>query len=569
MRASTLVDVLRERAASRPERVAFTFIADNGADDRDVTFGQLDRHARDLAARLLGIGAAGERALLLFPPGLDYVVAFFGCLYAGVVAIPAYPPRPNRSFERLQSIAADARAALALTTSDILRQVEQHGLATPEMAGMRWLALDEFEGDCADEWIQPLIEGSTIAFLQYTSGSTAAPKGVILSHDKLLANLEAIRRAFGYDESSCGVNWLPPYHDMGLIGGVLEPCYLGVHMALLSPVTFLQRPITWLRAMSDYHATGAAAPDFAYDLCARKITPEQKASLDLNAWNVAVTGAEPVRADTIERFSRAFAPCGFRREAFTPSYGLAEATLLVTASELGRAPTFVCVRREALAKHRVVVDARGPDTTTIVGCGTPVDCEVRIVDPETRQPRAAGSIGEIWIAGPSVTRGYWDRPDDTAEAFGATTVDGDGPFLRTGDLGFLRDDELFVTGRIKDLIVIEGRNHYPQDIERTVERSHALVRPGGVAAFALDSGNRERLSLAVEVDRGIRPLLADPGIDEVTQAIRRAVAAEHDVRVHGIALLRPGGLPRTSSGKVRRFACRDGYLAGTLETWST
>ena len=574
-RRTTLVDVLRARSIEQPDRPAFTFLAGGGQGDQQLTFGQLDRRARGIAATLQRIGGGGERAVLLFPPGLDYVAAFFGCLYAGVVAVPAYPPRPNRSLDRLRAIVADASPALALTTSELRDNLARQRQQAPELAALRWLATDDTNLEVADEWEPPDLSADAVAFLQYTSGSTGSPRGVVLSHANLLANLAAIQRAFGNNDASRGVSWLPPYHDMGLIGGILQPCYLGVPMVLMAPMTFLQHPFAWLKAMSDYRATGTAAPDFAYDLCARKITPEQRDTLDLSAWEVAVAGAEPTRADTLERFARVFAPCGFRLEAFAPSYGLAEATLLVTASGAGHSPRLLTVSRGALEQHRVVERPQGcPDATTLVGCGaTADDVRVRIVDPDRLTRCRSDEVGEIWVAGPGVARGYWDDPAETVETFRASTADtGEGPFLRTGDLGFLHNGELIVTGRLKDLIIVDGRNHYPQDIERTVERSHSLIRPGGSSAFSVEAGDRERLVVAAEVDRGYLRVLADTGVtagdDAVKQAIRRAVAAEHDLRAHAIVLLRPGALPRTSSGKVRRRACRDGYLAGSLDTWS-
>jgi acyl-CoA synthetase (AMP-forming)/AMP-acid ligase II/acyl carrier protein len=544
----TLAGLLRERAGDRPDHQLYTFLADGEEEAGGLTYRELDRRARALAAWLQDAGCRGERALLLFPPGLDFITAFFGCLYAGAAAVPAYPPRLHRTDERLAEIFRDARPRAVLTTSALLGRL---ATAHEGLAGARQIAIDQIPGSLADAWREPDLGAGDIAFLQYTSGSTAAPKGVLVTHGNLLDNEERIRRAFGQSAESVLVGWLPLYHDMGLIGNVLQPLWNGGRCILMSPQAFLQRPARWLEAISRYRATTSGGPNFAYDLCVRRVGPEQRAALDLSSWQVAFNGAEPVRRATLDRFAAAFASCGFRREAFVPCYGLAEATLLVSAG--------------ALASN--TSDGSGP-----VSCGAPAGGEVVVVDPETGVALAPGAEGEIWVGGPSVAAGYWNRPAETAETFGAMLSNGAGPYLRTGDLGLLQQGELFVTGRRKDLIILRGRNHHPQDLELTAERAHPSLQPGGAAAFAIDSGTEERLILALEIvrDRSVpvrvrREGGGQPLAEEVAAAVRRAVAAEHEVNVHEVVLLAPGALPRTSSGKVRRGACRTAWQEGTLE----
>src|SRR5215203_1005044 len=543
----TLAGLLRARAAERPEQVAFTFLADGEAEGGSLTYGDLDRRAAAIASALAESVSPGERALLLYPPGLDFIAAFFGCLYAGIVAVPAYPPRPNdRSQSRLRAIAKDATPRAALTTGAILAgAVEPRGLlaVAPELTGLRWLPTDGSSASPAAILAEPAPE--SVAFLQYTSGSTATPKGVMITHANLLHNEETIGAAFGMDEESVVVGWLPLYHDMGLIGNVLQPLHAGARCVLMSPVAFLQRPLRWLEAIGRYRGTVSGGPNFAYELCLRKASPEALAGLDLSSWRVAFNGAEPVRASTLERFAAAFAPCGFRREALYPCYGLAEATLFVTGGVPGEAP-------------------RADLSTGRVSCGqTWMGQRLVVADPETGMEVLPGSEGEVWIAGPSVARGYWQNEEATERDFNAflMTASGgvEGPFLRTGDLGFLAGGELYVTGRLKDLIILRGRNLYPQDVELTAERAHPELRPGGGAAFSVEIEGEERLVVVHEVERRRRN-----GVEKIAEAVRQAVAAEHEVQVYEVVLIRQGALPKTSSGKVQRRLCRDLYLRGEL-----
>ncbi|HET9210870.1 MAG TPA: AMP-binding protein, partial [Thermoanaerobaculia bacterium] len=556
---ATLVEALRRRAESRPDRLAYTFLLDGETRELHVTYGELDLQARAIAARLQALGAAGERALLLYPAGLQYAAAFLGCLYAGAVAVPAYPPRPNRPDSRIRAILADARARLVLTTSAVLPNAERLLGGEP---GVHWLATDGLDTEAAADWRQPAIAPDSLAFLQYTSGSTSVPKGVMVSHGNLVHNQRLIQRAFGVGEETEVVSWLPLYHDMGLIGSLLGSLWSGCRCVLMSPVDFLQRPLRWLEAVSRYGAAVSGGPNFAYDLCARKVREEDLTALDLSGWRLAFNGAEPVRPETLDRFAAAFAPAGFRRSAFYPCYGLAEATLFVSGGFAGEASGRGRFRAEELGRHRAVPAA--PDEAavrTLVASGRPAEGqEVAVVDPETLRPAAAGEVGEIWIHGASVTAGYWSRPELTGSTFHAATADGEAPFLRTGDLGFLHGGELYVAGRLKDLIILRGRNLYPQDVELTVEKSHPALRPGCGAAFAVELDGEERLVVVQELRREARD--ADPA--EVLEAIRRAVAEEHEAQLRAAVLIRTATLPKTSSGKVRRQACREAFLNGEL-----
>jgi acyl-CoA synthetase (AMP-forming)/AMP-acid ligase II len=558
----TLVGLVRHRARRQPEQTAYTFLADGETEKETLNYRELDRRARAVAAGLQYLGLAGERVLLLYPPGLEYLIAFFGCLYAGAVAVPAYPPRRNRSLDRLQAVAADCGAIAALSTPTVLATVEKLLPGAPGLRRLRWLTGGQAAGD-PEAWCEPALDGDALAFLQYTSGSTAAPRGVVLTHGNLLHNLDWIRRRFEHTATSRGVIWLPPYHDMGLIGGILQTVYLGAHCYLLSPVSVFSSPFSWLQAVSRFRATTSGGPNFAYDLCVRKVTPEQRATLDLSRWEVAFTGAEPVRPETLERFAAAFAPCGFRREAFYPCYGLAEATLLVSAGGVDAPPVTLSVEKAALAADRVVpVTPGAAGAQALVGCGQNLeDQRLLIVHPETRVCCRPGQVGEIWVCGPSIAQGYWNRPEESRQTFGAYLADtGEGPFLRTGDLGFVRAGEVFITGRLKDLIIIRGRNLYPQDLERTAEQTHPALQPGCAAAFSVEKDSQERLVLACELSQR-----QPPDVTAVASAVRRAVAEEHEVDAYAIVLLRPGGMPRTSSGKIQRHACRNAFLAGSLE----
>lgn len=595
--AKSLIEVLRQRGETEGDRCAYTFLVGKGNQSDDLTYAELDRKARAIAAVLQDLNARGQRALLLYPPGLDYIAGFFGCLYAGVIAVPAYPPNPNqlqRTLARLHAIVRDAEATLVLTTSQIQNMMKllkfksrvsgslgkivswkkredasapdhADGVETEQLFRMHWLATDSIDDHATAGWREPVVDAETLAFLQYTSGSTGAPKGVMVSHGNLLHNSKLIHAGFGFVPESDAVIWLPIYHDMGLIGGVLQPLVHGYHGTLMSPLTFLQRPYFWLQTISKLKDKRVASggPNFAFDLCLRKITSEQRKTLDLRHWEVAFCGAEPIRAQTVERFTEAFAECGFRREAFYPCYGLAEATLFVSGVRKSDPPKFHTVEKQALENNRIVsAGDKAKQAHTLVGSGRALlDQKIAIVHPETRTRCAPDEVGEIWVASPSIAKGYWNRPEESEQTFRAFIADtGEGPFLRTGDLGYLHEGELFVTGRLKDLIIIRGVNYYPQDIELTVENSHSNLRPGCGAAFSVDADGQERLVVVQEV-RSVKALDAKAIID----AIRSSVNEAHELQVFDVVLIQPRTIPKTSSGKIQRRACRQAYRAGTLD----
>ena len=562
---STLVDLLHYRAQYQPEKKAYIFLENGETESGTLTYGELDRQARAIAAQLQALKLEGQRALLLYPPGLEFISAFFGCLYASVIAVPAYPPKNNQKLGRLQSIVADAEAKAILAPESVLSKIQERLVQEEKLNDIVYLPTDEINLDLAEKWQTPDITGDDLAFLQYTSGSTGTPKGVMVSHNNLLHNEKIIKQGFGHNEQSLVVGWLPLFHDMGLIGNVIQPLYLGIPCVLMSPVAFLQKPIRWLQAISNYKATTSGGPNFAYDLCLRKITEEQKAQLDLSHWQVAFNGAQPIQAKTLDKFAEAFASCGFHREAFYPCYGMAETTLIVSGGVKTAEPVLQTVEAKALEENKIVpATANSAKAKIVVGCGQVLDdLEVVIAHPETLTRCAEDEVGEIWVSGPSVAQGYWRREDTTKEIFHAYLKDtGQGPFLRTGDLGFLQKGELFIAGRLKDLIIIRGRNHYPQDIETTVVNSHPALEKGAGAAFSIEVDGVEQLVIVQEVKRShVRKLKQE----EVIEAIRRGVALEHELPVYGIALISPSRIPKTSSGKIQRRACRQAYLEKNLK----
>ncbi|MFI6377778.1 AMP-binding protein, partial [Streptomyces sp. NPDC050546] len=556
-RPADLVETLRARAAATPEATAYILLEEDGA-ERRLTYRELDTRARATAAALQAQGSEGGRALLLYPPGEEYIVGFFGCLYAGTAAVPVYPPSGKRGLDRLMNIVTDAETSVALTDDSTLGLVRAMGDDLGDLARLAWTATDTVAPETAGAWRELAPGPDALAFLQYTSGSTGSPKGVMLRHGNLIENSRVIARANGSSSDSVGVSWLPPYHDMGLIGGILQPLYSGFPCVLMAPMTFLRRPLRWLDAISRHGGTMSAAPDFAYADCVRRITEEERAGLDLSTWEHAMVGAEPVRRQTLDDFVRAFGPSGFRRSAFHPCYGLAEATLFVTGGKPGPEPLTAVLTEDGPCPTGT--DASG---TTLIGCGdVQGDDRIAVVDPQTLVPVPDGRIGEVWVAGGSVAHGYWRRPEQTEATFAARLAEPDGnTYLRTGDLGFRHQGQLFITGRIKDLIVVRGRNHYPQDIEYTAERSHDLLVPNRAAAFGLDDGSGERIVLIHEVTRAFR----EEDAAEVLAAISTAVTQEHGLALHDIVLVRMGALPRTSSGKIRRRASREGYSEGAFE----
>ncbi len=561
---STLVELLLDRAQQNPDRRAFVFLQDGENETESITFQQLDQRARKVAAWLQQQAQPGERVLLLCPSGIEYLVGFFGCLYAHLIAVPVYPPRRNRPIARLQAIARNAQASFAFVTDELLSDLDHLQLDSLKTEGLTWFSENTTAGIHPGDWQMPAVKGDDLAFLQYTSGSTASPKGVMVSHANLTANLSMLQTMERSSADSVYVSWLPLFHDMGLIGQILQPVFCNALAVFMPPVAFIQRPIRWLHLITRYKGTISKSPNFGYDLCVVKTTAAEREGLDLSSWEIAACGAEPVRASTIDSFVETYRPYGFRRQNFYPGYGLAEATLFVSANVETSLPLVIQVDKLAFEQGKIVVLGAGEKGHTLVGCGKPSQGQqVVIVDPDTGRKCAPDRIGEIWISGPHITQGYWKNPQETERTYNAFIQgSGEGPFMRTGDLGFLYQGELFITGRIKDLIILQGANHYPQDIENSVEHCHPALRIGNCAAFSVDIDNQERLIIVQEVRR---EHLHNINPEEITRQIRWAIARDHGLRPHAILLIPPSSLPKTSSGKRQRNRCRSMFLQDKFE----
>jgi acyl-CoA synthetase (AMP-forming)/AMP-acid ligase II len=562
---SSLVELLRFRAAAQPNDPAYIFLPDRGIERPSLTFGELYLRARAVALSLSHRGVPGDRAVLLFSPGLDFIVAFFGCLLAGVIAVPMMVPRRASARDASAAILADCSPRFAITRRDLLIDARPDLSERFRCSSLDWVFVDACSAG-SGELRSPLgLPGpDDIAFLQYTSGSTSAPKGVIVSHGNLIKNSEMTRIAFANTRESTHVSWVPLYHDMGLILNVLQSLYVGALCVLLAPVSFMQRPLSWLRAIHDYRAEVAGGPNFAFDLCVRRYRPEEMQDIDLSCWKVAFNGAEPVRANTVDRFASTFAPYGFAAKSIQPAYGMAEATLMISTSSRGTGPVIRAVSRDALRRNVIGAPVQADDVQQLVGCGRQLTGErLAIVDPETLLPLDSGLVGEVWVAGPHIAQGYW-RNEATASVFRARTASDGAPiWLRTGDLGFLDENgELYITGRIKDLIIIRGINHYPQDIEETVQDCHPALRRHCGAAFGVpDRNDEEQLVVVQEIERTSRHHLA---LEEIIASIREAVTREHEIAPREIVLIRTGGLPKTTSGKIQRGVARQMFLDGSL-----
>ena len=553
---ATITSMLRAAAAETPQRRGYTFLAGAGRAETSLTYAELDARARAVAVLLGGAGASrvtGAPVLVVFPAGLDFLVGFFGCLYAGAIAIPTR--YPNHSLDHLANIAANSGATIGLTTPELRPRLAR------ELGAVHWLTVADADLGLAADWREPRIAAGDVAYLQYTSGSTAAPKGVMVCHRHVLANCRYLSRRLALAPDSRILTWLPHFHDLGLIFGLIGPLYNRCPTFLMSPMTFAQRPLNWLQAMSDHRITHCAAPNFAYQACLA-IPPNQIEGLDLSAWRVALNGAEMVRADTIEGFTERFAPYGFGAAAFCPGYGLAEATLVATVCGPESLPTERAVDADGLSDGAFVAPVDAERSVRLVGSGR-VDAEMEVViaDPQTGERCAPGRIGEIWLAGPSVTAGYWNNAEATEKKFAARLACGAGPYLRTGDLGVVDQGELFVLGRADDLIIIRGANFTPDDLEMTMESADPALAAGGGAAVAVEIGGEPRLVVFHELERqALRKLDGD----RVVKSILRTVSERYQLEVSAVVLLKPRGLPRTHSGKKQRHACRRGFLDGSI-----
>lgn len=562
----TLLDVLNRNADNQPDAIGFTFLLDGDTNEESLTYKDLDRKARMIAAQLQQLGKKGDRVMILFPPGLDFISNYFGCLYAGMIAIPLYPhlrPQKDKLLERIVRVAKDAQPVAILVNSVVNAVTGTVFELAPSLKNYNWINSDQLSENLAGSWQKPHLVPDDLAFLQYTSGSTGNPKGVMVSHGNLLHNTRLTNMLCGKGENLQGVSWLPPYHDMGLIGGILTPLLGSFPIALMPPIYFLQRPFLWLKAISRFKATTSPAPNFAFDYCVKKVKPDQIGELDLSSWQSAFNGAEPIHAATIENFSSYFEPAGFKKGTFTPCYGLAEATLIVTGSPLGQEPIVKTFDGVALAQNKVRHSATlDPGSKKLVSSGILLpDMLVRIVDPETHEVCDSSQIGEIWVKGGSVAKGYWKKEEETEITFNAFTAPpaSEGPFMRTGDLGFIYEGQLYVSGRIKDLIIIDGSNHFPQDIERSVEDSHEAIPQYGSAAFSFSNGTTEKLVIMAELDRRQFRNFENATENDIAKAIKARVSHDHDLRVHDVIFV-PKRLPKTTSGKIQRHKCKQMYL---------
>ncbi|HAI15724.1 MAG TPA: hypothetical protein DCM12_04525 [Gammaproteobacteria bacterium] len=554
----TLVDLLQYRVRCQSEETAYVFLNESGEVEESLTYQGLHERALAIAYHLSERKMQGQRALLLYGPGLDFHAAFLGCQYAKVVAVPMNPPRMNRNIKRLSAVIGDADVRSILTTSKILHSIQIAGEKQPELMAVDCLVTDSIQDDLPSWSVQPVKAGS-LAFLQYTSGSTGTPKGVKITHANMMHNARLVHLAGQHCDSDKYVSWLPTFHDMGFMVGLLQPLYAGIPAILMSPASFLKSPRIWLQAISRHGATHSGAPDFAYRMCLDHIPADQRNAFSLDHWRLAFNGAEPIRAKTIEEFSTAFAPSGFKKSSFYPCYGLAEATLMVSGS-INTGPIVGNFSKSKLMQHQVTeVSSKEHDAISLVSSGSVLDGQkLKIVAPDTNDTCPTNVIGEICVSSPSIAGGYWNLSENSKEVFD-NYIEGEGPFLRTGDLGFLLNGQLYVTGRLKDMLIIRGVNHYPQDIEQTVEKVHPALRSGGSAAFSIDVEDEEKLVIVQEVEK-------QRGLDfqHIIQLVRQAISQQHELQTHAVVLTRKGTIAKTSSGKIQRQATKSAFIAGHL-----
>jgi acyl-CoA synthetase (AMP-forming)/AMP-acid ligase II len=562
---ATLRDLLSDRFLRRPEDIAYAFLIGDQL-QREWTYADLHWEVAKVGAHLSEIGAAGKRALLVYPQGLEFLAAFLACLCRNVVAIPVPAPETwnlLRTMPRLKAVADDAAASLVLTSGKVFKLASDRRDLW-DFDRTPWVVTDDLPDVAADAGLgSDPIDAAAPAYFQYTSGSTSSPSGVVLTHQNLMHHLGALHEACGYGDGVT-VNWMPHFHDYGLVQGLLQPLFSGDPCYFMSPMSFLKRPVHWLGAISKYRGTHSQAPNFAYDHCIRRMSEDDREGLDLSSWKAAGNAAEPINGDTLEAFIRMFEPVGFRREAAAPAYGLAEATLLVSSTPPGGGPRIVDFDAQALAEGRVALAAPGAAARKIVGCGELVgNTRVAIVNPETRTRSHADEVGEIWVSDPAVAVGYWNNPAKSETTFAARLEDtGEGPWMRTGDLGFLRDGQLYICGRFKDMIIIRGANFAPQDIEWASQQSHPAVESADCVAFPVMIDGEERLGLVQELNRETRSAEAD--LEDIALKIRENISLQFEIRPYAVVLARRGTIPKTSSGKLQRRACRTALMAGEL-----
>ncbi|MBV9880983.1 MAG: AMP-binding protein [Gemmatirosa sp.] len=573
----TIVAVAQRQARERPDALAYAYLEDGVVEASRLTFAELDRAARRVAAALLAVAQPGDRAVLVHETGMDFVTAFHGCLYAGIVAVPIPAPESGRvkaSLPRLRAVAADCDAQLLLGTARTHALLRESGVEPAAIGRAAWLDTGPLAADGADVVAGdalPRVTLDRIAYLQYTSGSTSTPKGVMISHGNVVRHLAEMCDGFAYDASSVSVSWMPHFHDYGLIEAFLVPLYNGTPAYFMSPAAFIKRPVSWLEAMTRYGGTHTQAPNFAYRYCVRRIGDAQKRSLDLRTMRSLGNASEPIHPGTSDEFHAAFAGCGLRRQAICPAYGLAEATLIVSTTHPTATPVVGRFRADALGRGVIVPTGEPPPVgRDVAACGPRMPrTEIAIVDPETLHRAAPDRIGEVWAASDAIAEGYWRRPEESEATFRARILgEPERTWLRTGDLGFLFEEQLYITSRRKDLVIVRGINHHPQDIEWMAQQAHAALRPGNTAAFGIDVDGEERLGIVQELYAGEH---APVELDAIVDAMSRAVIEGIGIAPHVVVLIEQGTLPKTSSGKVQRRACRDGVRDGSLRaihTWS-
>jgi acyl-CoA synthetase (AMP-forming)/AMP-acid ligase II len=565
-KSSSMVDIISNRAVVTPGHIVFRFLPEGIDEGESLSFEQLDTMSRSVASCLQQHGKKGDRVVLFFQPGIPYIISLFACFYAGMVAVPAYPPRRNRSSYRVFSIVENAGVSMCLTSQQVKKDIERNFASDFASQNLHWICYEDAIMHSAGLWNDPNLKGEELALLQYTSGSTGEPKGVMITHYQILYNSEYIRQSFGFSKQTIGMNWLPIYHDMGLIGTIMQAPYIGALSITMPPVAFLQDPLKWLKAISRFKVTTAGGPNFGFDHCLQKVPQHELSHLDLSSVETFFCGAEPVRAKTMQDFASYFAQAGARPEQLYPCYGMAETVLIVTGGNKLSPLRFITINSKALA--RGIVEKIGedqPEAITLTGCGhTWMDTKVRIVHPETYEAVPEGHTGEIWICGSGVTQGYWGRTEENLRTFGAQIHnEGSTSYFRSGDLGFMDGNELYITGRIKDLLIFRGVNYYPTDIEFAVQEAHASLRKNAGAAFSVMVHGEEQLIIAQEVERSAMHNLPQ---DELFSTIRQTLSEEFELSVYAILLLRPGSIPLTSSGKIQRRVTKYGYLTGELQS---
>ncbi len=563
---TTVVDLLRWRAEHQPAGVGYTFLADGEDDARDLTWGALDQRARAVAHWLQQRIQPGARVLLMFEEGHDYLYAFYGCMYAGALAVAVHPPDPrklHRTLPRLLSICGDAGVTVVLTTAHIARGAKPALADDPTLGQAHWLSMEDLDDRGADGWRPPQIGPDDLAYLQYTSGSTSTPKGVMISHHNLIHQLHDFDTGYDHTPDSVMVTWLPATHDLGLVYGRLMALFVGFRCVYMSPVSFMQRPLRWMVALDKYRGTHSPSPNFGFEIVARKTTSEERRALDLSCVKMLLNGAEPIRQESEQLFIDTFAEARLPASAVTHAMGMSESTAKIITEPIDRAPPrFVHLDPEAYEDNRVVLVTKDfPNVRTVASCGhTVMDTRVFAVDPHTHQKLGQDRVGEMWVGGTTVAQGYYNNPKATEATFNAHTTDGDGPFLRTGDLAFVHDDEVYLTGRLKDVIIIRGQNHHPQDVEWSLQEAVSACRPNCAAAFGFQVNGEERLGLVTEVypDR-----VGDA--DALFGKVRQAVAEDHGLHLEAIVFIPPRALPKTSSGKIQRTKARQRFLDSDFE----